>query len=287
MRIAIIGAGVMGRWFARFAKRNKWDVVMTDINVAKATQTGKEIEVEVAEANEEAVADADIALVAVPIAETPGVVREVAKHMQKGSLLMDIASAKADVADEMKGLKVDLELVSLHPLFGPGASNVKDKTFVAAPVKPGKRYTEFKRELEKLGAKVVEMEADDHDRLMAITQCMTHFVLMSYLSALRKMKNVKRAKKLQTPMSSTLFSLAKAFLATNPDVMGELQVHNKYASIARSAMLEACRSLDVALEARDAKVLQKVFEDARNLLGPTEARAAYEELYEEKEGEKA
>ncbi|MEA1904384.1 MAG: prephenate dehydrogenase/arogenate dehydrogenase family protein [Candidatus Hadarchaeota archaeon] len=288
MRIAIIGSGAMGRWFAGFAKRNKWDVVMTDINVAKATQTGKEIEVEVAEANEEAVADADIALVAVPIAETPGVVREVAKHMQKGSLLMDIASAKGDVADEMEGLETNFELVSLHPLFGPGARDVKDRTFVAVPVKPGKRYTGFKRELEKLGAKVVEMEADDHDRLMAITQCMTHFVLMAYLSALRKMKkNVKRAEKLQTPMSSTLFSLAKAFLATNPDVMGELQVGNKYASIARSGMLEACRSLDVALEARDIRVLQKVFEDARNLLGPTEARAAYEELYEEKEGEKA
>lgn len=283
MRVAIIGAGAMGRWFAQFAKQNRWDVVMADINLAKATQTAKEINVEVAEANEDAVAGADIALVAVPIAETPRVVREVAKHMRRGSLLVDIASAKGSVADGMKGLRANLELVSIHPLFGPGASDVKNRIFVAIPVRPGRRYVELKNRLEELGAKVVEMEADVHDRLMAITQCMTHFVLMSYLSALKNMKNVEQARKLQTPMSSALFNLAKAFLATNPDVIGELQVENKYASIVRSAMLEACRSLDMALQARDVKALHEVFEGARNLVGPAEVRAAYEALYREKE----
>ena len=206
--------------------------------------------------------------------------------MQKGALLVDIASAKEDVVDKMRGLKADLELVSLHPLFGPGASDIRDKTFVAIPVRPGGRYDEFKRWLEGLGGRVVEMEAGDHDRLMAITQCMTHFILMSYLSALRKMKNVERAEKLQTPMSSVLFNLAKAFLATNPDVLGELQVENRYASIVRSAMLEACRSVDMALETRDIKAVQEIFEEARKLLGPTEVRAAYRDLYEKLEGKK-
>lgn len=279
MKLGIIGAGAMGSWFARFARQNGWDVSITDINVAKARQVAKEVGVEAAGSNEEAVVDADIAVVAVPIAVTPEVVREVAKHVRAGSLLMDVASAKADVVEEMRKLDVKFELVSLHPLFGPGARSVKNRIFVSVPIRPGKVYRGFKQRMGELGAEVVEMKADDHDRLMAITQCMTHFVLMAYLSALRSMKRAKQAEKLQTPISSSLFELAKAFLATSPDMHGELQVQNKYSSIARSAMLEACRSLDVALEAGDVKALRKVFEDARSLIGPAKTRAAYKKLY--------
>jgi prephenate dehydrogenase len=283
VKLGIIGAGAMGGWFARFAKQNGWNVSITDINVAKAHQVAKEVGIRAVKSNEEAVMDADVAIVAVPIAVTPRVVKEISKHLKPSSLLMDVASAKTDVIDEMRKLDVKFELVSLHPLFGPGAKSIKGRTFVSVPIRPGKIYREFRQQLKDLGAKVVEMKADDHDRLMAITQCMTHFVLMTYLSALKSMKNAKRAEKLQTPISSSLFELAQAFLATSPDMHGELQVQNKYASIARSAMLEACRSLDVALKAGNVKALREIFEDARRLIGPAKPRAAYKKLYEEEE----
>ncbi|MCD6248598.1 MAG: prephenate dehydrogenase/arogenate dehydrogenase family protein [Hadesarchaea archaeon] len=284
MRLGIVGAGAMGTWFARFGKEKGWDVSITDIDTRRAKKVSRDLGIEHADTSEEVATNADIVLVAVPIAVTPNVMEEVAGYMRSGSLLMDVASAKAEVIDEMGKLSEELEVVSLHPLFGPGAKSVRGRIFISIPVRPGKIYHKFKRLLESLGAEVVEMTADEHDHLMATTQCMAHFILMAYISALRSTKNVEMAKKLQTPFSSALFRLAEAFLATNPDVHGELQIHNKYASIARSAVLEACRSLSLAFDAGDAKVLRKIFEDASKIVGKAEAKSAYKKLYEEDEG---
>ncbi len=284
MKVALVGAGVMGRWFAEFAKRNRWDVVMADVNVAKAKRVAKELGVGFAKTDAEAVAGAQLTIVAVPIAKTPEVVAEVSRHMRKGTLLMDIASAKTEVAEVMRKLDVPLELVSIHPLFGPGATSIKGKCVVAVPVKPGKRYAQFKRRLIRRGARVVELGADEHDRLMAITQCLTHFVLMSYVSALRSMKGLKRAQELQTPLFAMLFDLGKATLAGNPELYGEVQVLNKYASIARSNLMEACRSLDLAFRARDVKVARQIFEEALGMLGQKAPQEAYRRLYENFEG---
>ena len=281
MKLAIIGAGAMGSWFARFAKQSRWDVTITDIDLDRANQVAKAEGIKVARSSQEAVAGANVVVVAVPISATPAVVSGIAKHMPVGSLLMDLSSAKADVFSEMRKLKTNSELASLHPLFGPGAKSVKGRKFISVPIKTGRAYEDFVGQLRELGAIVVEMDADEHDRLMAITQCLTHFVLMAYVKALKSMKHAKRAEELQTPISGGMLELARAFLATCPDMHGEIQVGNRYASIARSAAIEACRTLNSALEAKNTRALRTVFEDARKLVGPAETQVAYKRLYEE------
>jgi prephenate dehydrogenase len=286
MKIAVIGAGAMGKWLASFAKQNLGEVTLADINVAKAKKVAKEVGVKAAKTCEEAVVKAHIAIIAVPIAKTPEVVKSLAEKMRAGSLLMDVASAKSDVVDTMKELdpEIKLELVSIHPLFGPGATTLKGKDFAAVPVKPGKRYARFKNRLTRLGARVTEMEAEEHDKVMAISQCLTHFVLLSYLSALKATKEMKLAEKLRTPMFNALLELAKAVLAGNPDLYGGVQVTNKYAQLTRSVLMEACRSLDVAFAARDIKAAREIFDEALALWKQAEAQAAYKRLYMDFEG---
>ena len=79
-------------------------------------------------------------------------------------------------------------------------------------------------------------------------------------------------------------NLAKAVLAGNAEVYGELQVHNRYARIVRSSMLEACRSLDIAFSAGDAKSAKMIFNEALAPFGAEEAKRAYQELYKKFEG---
>jgi len=287
MKVAIIGAGAMGKWFASFAKQNLGEVTIADINIAKARKVAKEVGIKAAEKCEDAVAQADVAIIAVPIAKTPEVVKSMARAMRAGSLLMDVASAKGDVVEAMNELDVEPELVSIHPLFGPGATTLKGKDFAAVPVKPRKRYAQFKNRLTELGARVTEMEAEEHDKVMAISQCLTHFVLLSYLAALRSMKEIKLAEKLRTPMFNSLLELAKAALAGNPDLYGEVQVMNKHAKLTRSILMEASRSLEVAFTAHDVKATRRIFDEALDLWGQSEAKAAYKRMYEHfEDGEK-
>lgn len=285
MKVAVIGAGAMGRWLVGFAKQNLGEVVVADASAVKAEQVAKKFGVNF-KSVPEAAAEAELVLVAVPISKTPEVIKSLAGQVRRGALLADVASVKSDVIEVMQTIKAKIELVSLHPLFGSGAKSVKGKDFVAIPVKPGKRYAALKHRLLELGARVTEMEAEDHDRLMAIIQCMTHFVLLAYLNALTSMKDLKRAEKLRTPMFETLLDLAKAVLAGNPELYGELQVHNRYARVVRSSLLEACRSLDIAFSAGDAKSLKETFKEALAPWKPTEVKNAYKRMYKRFEGDK-
>lgn len=285
MKVAIIGTGAMGRWLIRFAKQNLGEVVVADAIAAKAERVAMEFGVAY-ETVPGAAAKGELVLVAVPISKTPEVIKSLAGQVQRGTLLADVSSVKSDVIEAMQTIEAKVELVSLHPLFGPGATSVKGNDFVAIPVKAGKRYAALKHRLLELGARVTEMDAEDHDRLMAIIQCMTHFVLLAYLDALKPMKELKRAEKLRTPMFSTLLDLAKTVLAGNPELYGELQVHNKYARVVRSSLLEACRSLDIAFSAGNTKSLKATFKEALAPWKSTEVKNAYKKMYELFEGGK-
>lgn len=279
MKVAIIGTGAMGRWFIGFAKQNLGEVVVADAIAAKAERVAREFGANYGSVPE-AAAEAELVLVAVPISETPEVIKSLAGQVQRGTLLADIASVKSDVIEAMQTIEAKIELVSLHPLFGPGATSVKGKDFVAIPVKAGKRYAALKHRLLELGARVTEMDAEDHDRLMAIIQCMTHFVLLTYLNALKSMKELKRAEKFRTPMFATLLDLAKTVFAGNLELYGELQVHNRYARVVRSSLLEACRSLDVAFSAGNVKSLKASFKEALAPWKSAEVKNAYKRMYE-------
>ena len=238
MKVSVIGAGAMGRWLVGFAKQNLGEVVVADANAAKAEQVANEFGTN-SKSIPEAAAEAELVLVAVPISKTPEVIKSLAKQVQRGTLLVDVASVKSDVTEVMQTIEAEVELVSLHPLFGPGA-----------------------------------------------IQCMTHFVLLTYLNALKSMKDLKRAEKLRTPMFTMLLDLAKTVLAGNPELYGELQVHNRYARVVRSSLLEACRSLDVAFSAGNAKSAKATFKEALAPWESAEVENAYKRMYELVEGDK-
>lgn len=282
MKVAIVGAGEMGRWLAKFSKR-LGEVTVSDISAAKADKVASELHI-IAKPTTEAAEKADLILVAVPISKTPSVLMHVAKTAKKGALLADVTSVKADVVVAMKKIKTDIELVSLHPLFGPGASSIKDKDIVVVPVRPGKLYKNLKKVLKKSGARITEMDVDAHDRMMAIIQCMSHFVLLAYIQSMKSIKGLKQVDKIRTPIFSALMNLAKAVLTGNPDLYGELQVHNKYAKLVRRSMMEACRSLDAAFSAGEAKTVKYIFQEGISQFGQDEVKRAYDKLYKQFEG---
>ncbi|KXA95863.1 hypothetical protein AKJ65_00405 [candidate division MSBL1 archaeon SCGC-AAA259E19] len=284
MKLAILGAGDMGEWFAKFAKNRGWEVSISDIKKEKARKVAEDLNIEAAENNKKAVEKADTVLVSVPIKETPKVIREASNSLKRNSLLLDIASVKEKSVDAMEEIDVDSELVSIHPLFGPGAKNLENKNIVSIPVKAGNRYAELKKIFSNMEARVIEMEAVEHDRLMSITQSLTHYTLLTYFSALDSMKGFEKAEKLKTPMFQNLLDLTKAFLHEDPKLCGDIQTENRYSNMARASLREACRSLDTGLKSKNTKPIEEIFEMAQDKIGSEEIKTAYEKIYEKIEG---
>jgi prephenate dehydrogenase len=286
LKVAVIGVGAMGRWFARFAKENLGEVIVADINRRRAGRLAAELAAE-SKPPLEAAAEADLVLVAVPISRTPEVVKSVAGVVRRETMIADICSVKEDVVAAMREIGGVAELVSIHPLFGPGAKTVAGKDFLVVPVRAGRLYRWLKRSLTKLGARITELGAEEHDKLMAIIQCLTHFTLISYLAALRSLRDFGKPQAVRTPMFASLRNLAKAVLACNPEVFGELQVHNRYARLIRSRVLESCRLFDTIFSAKDAREMKRIFEDIGDSFDPKSIRRAYADLYERFEGGRA
>ncbi len=278
MKIAVIGAGVMGQWLANFFGQNVGDVVISDIDIEKAKSAAAELKIKFRK-TEEAVTNADLILVAVPISKTVEVVKSIAKIAKKGALIADIASVKEEVVEALNEIKEDVELVSIHPLFGQGAKAIKGKDLLVIPVRPGENYKMFKKEMSRLGAKITEIKADEHDKMMAIVQCLTHFTLLTYLNTLRSLKEFEKTKEIETPMFASLSNLARAVLAGNSEVYRELQTHNRYAKIIRSRLIESCKELDKIFSARDVMGANKIFEEAMGFFELSSIQKSYAEMY--------
>lgn len=282
MKVAVIGAGEMGRWLARFSKR--WgEVVVSDVSLPKARRLASELKVKAA-SQDKAVAEADVIFVAVPISATPQVLKEAAGLARRGSLLADVASVKGEVVKAMDEIGQEVELVSIHPLFGPGASSLKNKDIVVIPVRPGKRYRKLRELLVGSGARIVEMDAESHDRTMAVVQCLTHFVLLAYIKALQSLGRGKVSMKVRTPMFSRLVELAKAASAGGPELYLEIQQWNRYAGLVRFSATEAIHSLDTIFARGDLKSLKEILDGAIALFGRGEIERAYADLYRQFEG---
>ena len=267
----------MGSWFARLWKENLGEVAITDIDRRKARRVAMKLGVELAPIND--FQANKVVVVAVPISVTQNVVAEVAPKLEKGVLLIDLCSVKEEVVRVMRETNSEAERASLHPLFGPGAHTLHGKDILSVPVKTGRVYKKLVERLKSLGAQVTEMKAEEHDKLMSVVQCMTHFTLLAYLSAHDSLKEFNRHS-VRTPLFDSLVNSAKAILAGDSDLYGEIQVYNRYSRIVRARILEACRNLDTILTAGNVKNLEEIFKKFVKSFGAPEVKKAYQRLYE-------
>ncbi|MEM2875132.1 MAG: prephenate dehydrogenase/arogenate dehydrogenase family protein [Candidatus Hadarchaeales archaeon] len=284
MKITIIGAGTMGSWFANLLKE-EGKVTLCDIERKIADDAASRLGVSSAPQHE-AVRSADIILVAVPISETPRVVRSALGFMKTGALLVDISSVKSEVVEVMKEFKGRIELASVHPLFGPGATTLRGKDVISVPVKTGRWYRWLKQFMVKNGATFTEMDAEEHDRLMSVIQSLTHFTLISYLASASTLKEYCKTGKIRTPIFEELRELAKCLLRGDLKMYGEIQVHNRYSRIIRSHFIEACRSLDLAFSSGDFRSTPEFLKRAMKMFDRSELEKSYRELYRRFEGRK-
>ncbi len=276
MKLGIAGAGAMGAWFASLARSAGWEVYLFDLLPERAERVARRVGGRRVGTLRELGERGEVLLVAVPISRTPEVVRKLSEAAGGGKLLADIASVKSEVVRTMRRIEKGPELASLHPLFGPGARGLRGKTVVSVPVRVGGRYRSFLRFLSSQGARVVEMNEEEHDRTMAFVQALTHFVLLSCAETLGELKLDER---FSTPLFSSLLQLVRASLASDPSLCGDIQLLNPHSRRAREKLMGVMRELHEELSSGRAEGLRRILERRGREWG-REIRRAYRELYQ-------
>ena len=183
MRLAVVGTGLIGTSAALAARRvgeveivAGWD---EDPEVLKAAAERDAIEP--ASSLAEALNDAELALVAVPVAGLPRVVQDVLDAAPADCTVTDVGSTKGSVCAAVGD---DPRFVGGHPICGaeargPGSASAdlfEGATWFLTPLaatEPG-RYRAAHAFAVALGARPVAIDPAAHDRLVAVTSHLPH-----------------------------------------------------------------------------------------------------------------
>jgi prephenate dehydrogenase len=176
MRVAIVGTGLIGTSVARAAARRGDDVVGWDPDADVLARSA----VEAAGSLEEAVTGADLVVVAAPIAALPSTVAAVLEASGEATVT-DVGSTKASVVAAAAGSP---RFVGGHPIAGSetrgpdhaSAGLFEGATWFLTPVAQTDpaRHRLVHGFVSDLGATPVAIDADAHDRLVAMTSHVPH-----------------------------------------------------------------------------------------------------------------
>jgi prephenate dehydrogenase len=172
-RISIVGAGgKMGSWFLNyFLRKPATKVLVYDVKTLSKLPANVTQCVSVATC----VKDADLVLVCVPLILAPYVVKQCALKMKSGAILAEISSIKTRTYTILKQYSKKIFPLCIHPMFGPGASHIRDTRIILIPVKNQKRESKMVRTLMRGADIIVLPNAHIHDKYMAIMLGLTYY----------------------------------------------------------------------------------------------------------------
>jgi cyclohexadieny/prephenate dehydrogenase len=189
-RIALIGFGLIGGSIARAARAQGLvgDIVTTARSAktrARVTELG--IVDSVVETNAEAVRDADLVILCIPVGACGPVAQEIAAHLKPGAIVSDVGSVKGAVVRDMaRHLPTSAHFVPAHPVAGTEHSG-PDSGFAELFINrwciltpPEGTDPDAVAKLRDfwaaMGAKVEVMTPDHHDLVLAITSHLPHLI---------------------------------------------------------------------------------------------------------------
>lgn len=160
------------------------------------------------------------------------------------SLLVETLSVKSAFARKVASADPPGSILGINPMFAPSLG--MDGRPVAAVVHRGGGAVEsFLGRISGWGGRVVQVDADQHDRLAAATQALTHATVLAFGSALAKLEVDPRSiDSLAPPPASTLLALVDRVASGEPAVYWDVQAGNPYAERARDALAESVQELN-------------------------------------------
>jgi len=227
VKIAIVGgSGKMGRWLARFLKKEGKEVTLIGRNQARLAQANRGLNV-AATTDIAAISEADAVIISVPIDHFEPVVANLSPYTHRDQIILDITSIKvAPVAAMHKYIQRGI-ILGTHPVFGPGARGVAGQNFVLTPTsKPERTLAEkVKGFLEARGAIVSLMTPQEHDEMMAVILGLAHFIAIVSADTLLKLKPPKQMAAVSGITYKVLMTLVESVLSEDPELYASLQMN--------------------------------------------------------------
>ena len=210
-KIALIGFGLIGGSIARAARaQGLAKEIVTTARSAKTRARVAELGVvdAVLEGNAEAVKEADLVILCIPVGACGAVAQEIAGHLKPGAIVSDVGSVKGAVVREMAPyLPKGVHFVPAHPVAGTEHSGpdsgfaelfINRWCILTPPEGTDPQAVERLRAFwAALGARVEIMTPDHHDMVLAITSHLPHLIAYTIVGTANELEGVTQSEVLK------------------------------------------------------------------------------------------
>jgi prephenate dehydrogenase len=283
MNIAVVGAGKMGVWFAKFFQSKGYTVTLADRKKEKLAKLKKELGVKTTNDFREAVQDADQILICVSISAFEEVVEAVSPALHEGQVVMDICSIKETPVKTMHHYIKAATVLGTHPVFGPGSNGVKHKTYILTPTNAKEQAfaEQFKKWLESEEAHVFIMTPQKHDELMSVVLGLPHFLGLVACETLLEQKSLPETKKVAGTTYRMLFTLAEATALETPDLYAAVQTDLPQVGKLEDLFMAKAQELLALIKNKDQKAIVERLEQLKKKLAAVDSDFAqsYDVMY--------
>ena len=227
----------MGRWFAQFLLQEGYEVIITGRNQDKLKEARRQLGVEVTTDNVAAVKRAQVVLLSVPIENFETVVKQIGSHTQPEQVIVDITSVKATPVAAMHQHIKSGAVLGTHPVFGPGARDLTQRSFILTPTSEPEAALaqKVKQYLETREARVTLMSPEEHDEVMAVVLGLAHFIAIASADTLLSSEHLQQMETIGGVTFKLLLTLTESVISEDPEFYASLQMHlPKLAEIERS-----------------------------------------------------
>ena len=188
----------------------------------------------------EAVTDADLIILCVPVGVMGAVAAEIAPHLKPGATVSDVGSVKADVVAQVTPhLPDNVHFIPAHPLAGTEHSGPRsgfaelfdNRWTLLVPVEGSDTaaIAQVRAFWEGCGANVDEMDAERHDRVLAVTSHAPHLIAYTMVGVADDLRRVTDSEVIK--YSAAGFRDFTRIAASDPTMWRDVFLSNKDATL--------------------------------------------------------
>lgn len=280
-KMAVIGCGLIGSSVIRAAREAG---AVGKVAVADASEAHRKRIVELGYADEvtgdiaEAVEDADLVVLAVPVLAMGEAAKAAAGALKPGATVTDVGSVKGSVAQAMaQVLPEDAFVIPGHPIAGTEHSGpdaglaelFQNRWVILTPqAREDEAYLEATARLAEfwraLGANVDQMDATHHDLVLAVTSHLPHLIAYNIVGTAADMEEVTQAEVMK--YSAGGFRDFTRIAASDPTMWRDVFVANKDAVLEiLGRFTEDLQALSRAIRWGEADKLFELFTRTREI----------------------
>ena len=242
-RVALIGLGLIASSMFWGMKRGSLAGHVTGYARSKETrETADRIGLcdMISDTLEDAVKDADLVVLAVPVGAMATIAQAIAPHLKPGAIVIDVGSVKAAVIDAVAPhLPAEVHFVPCHPMAGTehsgpesGFAELFDNRWcLVVPVEHStpEAVAQVERYWRALGSNTETMEVAHHDQVCAVVSHIPHLIAYTMVGVADDLRRVTDQEVIK--FSAAGFRDFTRIAASDPTMWRDVFLTNKDATI--------------------------------------------------------